>query len=105
MSATHIHDSTGIGYATTVELFRHGATVYLACRNEAKALASIESMHTECPGVQPGKLIWLPLDLMDLESVVKAAETFMHSEERLDILSISTQFSMGSQVAYNCDSK
>jgi NAD(P)-dependent dehydrogenase (short-subunit alcohol dehydrogenase family) len=85
-SETDKYDSTGIGYATAIELFRHGAKVYIACRNEAKALAAIDLMRAECPGIQPEKLAWLPLDLMDLDSVVKAADTFMHREDRLDIL-------------------
>ena len=43
-------------------------------------------MHTEGPKIQAGNLVWLPLDLMDLDNVVKAGETFAHQEERLDIL-------------------
>jgi hypothetical protein len=43
-------------------------------------------MHTEAPEIGAGKLIWLPLDLVDLDSVVKATDTFMQQEDRLDIL-------------------
>ena len=83
--------STGIGYPTALELARHGAKVYLACRNEAKALDAIERMHTECPKIEAGKVVWLSLDLMDLDGVVKAAEIFMNQEDRLDILGTSVQ--------------
>jgi NAD(P)-dependent dehydrogenase (short-subunit alcohol dehydrogenase family) len=79
-------ESAGIGYATSIELAQHGAKVYLACRSEAKAYAAIEQMHAEGSKIRAGKLVWLPLDLMDLDSVVTAAETFMRQEERLDIL-------------------
>ncbi|KAF2103561.1 NAD(P)-binding protein [Rhizodiscina lignyota] len=78
--------NAGIGYATTIELARHGAKVYLASRSENRALAAIEKMHAESPKIQKGNLIWLPLDLMDLESVVQAADTSMQKEERLDLL-------------------
>ena len=88
MLETHKCDSAGIGYATTLELARHGAKVYLACRSETKALAAIELMHAEGPQILAGNLIWLPLDLIDLDSVVKAAETFMRQEDRLDILGV-----------------
>jgi hypothetical protein len=43
-------------------------------------------MHTEGPEIGAGSLIWLPLDLMDLDGVVKAVDTFMQLEDRLDIL-------------------
>jgi NAD(P)-dependent dehydrogenase (short-subunit alcohol dehydrogenase family) len=86
MSETYKYKSAGIGYATTIELARHGAKVYLACRSEPKALAAIEQMHREGPEIKAGSLIWLPLDLMDLDSVVKAAETFLRQESRLNIL-------------------
>jgi NAD(P)-dependent dehydrogenase (short-subunit alcohol dehydrogenase family) len=86
MFKTYQHESAGIGYATTIELARHGAKVYLASRSEIKALAAIELMHTEAPEIGAGSLIWLRLDLMDLDSVVKAADTFMQQEDGLDIL-------------------
>jgi NAD(P)-dependent dehydrogenase (short-subunit alcohol dehydrogenase family) len=85
-SETYNHDSAGIGYAITIELARHGAKVYLASRSEPKALAAIKQMHGEGPDIKVGNLIWLSLDLIDLDNVVKAAETFIHQETRLDIL-------------------
>ena len=85
-SESNNHNSAGIGYATTVELVRHGAKVYLASRSEAKALAAIEQIQADGPKNRAGNLIWLPLDLLDLDSVVKAADTFMRLEDRLDIL-------------------
>ena len=85
-SETYKYDSAGIGYATTIELARHGAKVYLASRSESKTLAAIKQMHDESPDIKIGNLIWLPLDLIDLDNVKKAAETFIRQENRLDIL-------------------
>lgn len=48
-------------------------------------------MHAEGPGIRAGALVWLPLDLMDLDSVAKAAEQFMRQEDQLDVLGASAQ--------------
>jgi NAD(P)-dependent dehydrogenase (short-subunit alcohol dehydrogenase family) len=61
----------------------------VAARNEARAHAAIEKIHANNKGVEVGKLVFLPLDLADLDSVVEAAEWFMKQESRLDILSES----------------
>ena len=79
--------SSGIGYATAEQLARHGAKVYLAARSEAKVHAAIEKIHAINPKVEAGKLIFLPLDLADLDSVAKAVEIFLKQEDRLDVLS------------------
>lgn len=80
-------NSSGIGYTTTEQLARHGAKVYVAARSEAKAHAAIEKMHANNKEVEAGKLIFLPLDLADLDSVAKAVGIFLKQEDRLDILS------------------
>lgn len=79
-------NSSGIGYATTEKLARHGAKIYVAARSEAKAHAAIEKIHASNRKVEAGKLIFLPLDLADLDSVAKAAEIFLKQEDRLDVL-------------------
>lgn len=58
----------------------------MAARNEAKAHAAIERIYTNNKSIKAGKLIFLPLDLADLDSVVKAAEIFLKQETKLDIL-------------------
>ncbi len=58
----------------------------MAARSEAKAHAAIEKIHANNKSVEAGKLIFLPLDLADLDSVVKAAEIFLKQETKLDIL-------------------
>jgi len=78
--------SSGIGYTTAEQLARHGAKVYVAVRSEAKAHAAIEKIYANNKKVEAGKLIFLPLDLADLDSVAKAAEIFLKQEDRLDIL-------------------
>lgn len=79
-------NSSGIGYTTTEQLARHGAKVYVAARSEGKAHAAIEKIHANNTKVEAGKLIFLPLDLADLDSVAKAAEIFLKQEDRLDVL-------------------
>ncbi len=79
-------NSSGIGYTTTEQLARHGAKVYVAARSEAKAHTAIEKIYANNKKVKAGKLIFLPLDLADLDSVAKAAEIFLKQEDRLDIL-------------------
>jgi NAD(P)-dependent dehydrogenase (short-subunit alcohol dehydrogenase family) len=77
----------GIGYATVQHLARRGAKVYLAARNESKAIDAIARLHAE--GLEPGKgdIVWLNLDLGSPRTAKAAAEEFLKRESRLDILS------------------
>ncbi|CAL1701532.1 unnamed protein product [Somion occarium] len=78
--------NAGIGYATVQHLARHGAKVYLAARNEKKALAAIQQIRQE--GLNPGngEVVYLPLDLSDVRNAKKAAQDFVEKETRLDVL-------------------
>jgi NAD(P)-dependent dehydrogenase (short-subunit alcohol dehydrogenase family) len=58
------------------------AKVYLAARSPEKAVAAIKRLEEETKK----SAIFLELDLADLSSVRKAAETFLSHESRLDIL-------------------
>ena len=62
--------------------------MYVAARSEAKAHAAIEKIYVNNHKTvqEAGKLVFLPLDLADLDSVAKAAEIFREREDRLDIL-------------------
>lgn len=60
--------------------------MYLAARSEAKAHAAIEKIYANNKKVTAGKLIFLPLDLADLDNAAKAAEIFLKQEDRLNIL-------------------
>ncbi|KAF8195273.1 hypothetical protein K438DRAFT_1673984 [Mycena galopus ATCC 62051] len=74
--------NTGIGYETVKQLLLKNAKVYLAARSPDKAAAAIKRLETETNKTA----IFLQLDLADLPSVRRAAETFLAQEERLDIL-------------------
>ncbi|KAF8638058.1 hypothetical protein AX16_010690 [Volvariella volvacea WC 439] len=76
--------NTGIGYETVKALAKRGAKVYMAARNESKALGAITALEHE--GVPLGSVVWLKLDLNDLPGVKKAAEEILRKEKRLDIL-------------------
>ncbi|KAJ6487425.1 hypothetical protein C8R47DRAFT_1185884 [Mycena vitilis] len=74
--------NTGIGYETVKQLLLKNAKVYLAARSEEKASAAIKRLEAETKR----KAIFLRLDLADLPSVRRAAESFLALESRLDIL-------------------
>lgn len=75
--------NTGIGEVTARELAGRGAKVWMACRNEGRAreaMARIRAVHPEAD------LRFLALDLGDLDAVRNAADAFLESESRLDVL-------------------
>ncbi|KAJ7261241.1 NAD-P-binding protein [Mycena rebaudengoi] len=74
--------NTGIGYETVKQLLLKNAKVYLAARAQEKAATAIKRLENETKKTT----IFLQLDLADLSSVRRAAETFLAQEERLDIL-------------------
>ncbi|CAG8955422.1 hypothetical protein HYFRA_00010287 [Hymenoscyphus fraxineus] len=64
-----------------------GAKVYMASRSKEKAEKTIQTLTSETPApINRGSIHFLHLDLNDLISVKKAAETFFQQESRLDIL-------------------
>jgi len=75
--------NTGIGRATAEALAARGATLYLACRSEAKA-RPVMAQITEVTGND--RLHLLPLDLADLASVRACADAFLHTGEPLHVL-------------------
>ncbi|KAJ7501837.1 NAD-P-binding protein [Mycena galericulata] len=74
--------NTGIGYETVKQLLLKNAKVYLAARSPDKAAAAIKRLEGETKNTA----IFLQLDLADLPSVRKAAESFLAQESRLDLL-------------------
>ncbi|KZP08217.1 NAD(P)-binding protein [Athelia psychrophila] len=58
----------------------------MAARNEFKAKAAIERLHTEGLGTNAGEVIWLKLDLASPRQTKEAAEYILSREQRLDIL-------------------
>lgn len=75
--------NTGIGKETVRGLAGRGARVVLAGRSEEKTRAAIREVVADTGN---NDLDFLPLDLGDLASVRTAAETFLASGERLDVL-------------------
>jgi retinol dehydrogenase-12 len=75
--------NTGIGKETVRGLAGRGARVVLAGRSEEKTRAAISEIAAATGNAD---LDYLPLDLGDLASVRTAAETFLASGERLDVL-------------------
>lgn len=75
--------NNGIGYCTALELTRHGAKTYLACRNSTKAKNAIDKIKAAVPGSDPQ---FLAFDLTSLNSAHSAAQRFLELESRLDIL-------------------
>ncbi|KAJ7862338.1 hypothetical protein B0H14DRAFT_3134263 [Mycena olivaceomarginata] len=69
--------NTGIGYETVKKLFMKNAK---AARSPEKAAAAIKRLEEETK--KP--VIFLQLDLADLSSMRKAAETFLSQESRLN---------------------
>lgn len=77
--------NAGIGFELVKILYSAGAKVYIAARSRSKAEAAIKSIH-EMDMKSPGEVKLLELNLGDLESVKKAAETFKRQESKLDVL-------------------
>lgn len=96
--------NTGVGYALIKMLYGTGAKIYMASRSKVitphsplpfhpltipqdKAEKAILTLTQESPAPKtPGYIRFLQLDLSDLPSVKKAAETFAQQEGKLDIL-------------------
>jgi NAD(P)-dependent dehydrogenase (short-subunit alcohol dehydrogenase family) len=75
--------NSGIGYETARALAWKGATTVIACRDMKKADTAAERIRTE--QVQ-GSVEVMPLDLADLASVRRFADSFRASYHRLDLL-------------------
>ncbi|MCB9593997.1 MAG: SDR family oxidoreductase [Sandaracinaceae bacterium] len=74
--------NTGIGRATALELGRRGATLYLACRTEAKTRPVMDEIRAN----GNDDVHFLPLDLGDLASVRACAEAFLAEDQPLHVL-------------------
>ncbi|MCJ1386436.1 hypothetical protein MMC17_009562 [Xylographa soralifera] len=77
--------STGVGEQLAAILYGHNAKVYIAARSEengSKAIKRIEAQHP----TSKGELAFIRLDLGDLTTIRKSAESFLSKEERLDVL-------------------
>lgn len=66
-------------------LYQHHAKVYVAARSEAKATTAIEDIKAKHPH-STGELVFLQLDLSDLNHIKSSAQEFLNKESRLDVL-------------------
>ncbi|VDC05279.1 unnamed protein product [Peniophora sp. CBMAI 1063] len=79
--------NAGLGYQITKQLAAKGATIYLACRSEERALAAINQLEDEVDDVQgKNRLQFLQVDMSSMRSVKRAADEFLKRESRLDVL-------------------
>lgn len=75
--------NSGIGFETAKALAKKGATVVLACRNQAKGEAAANAIRSEKPA---GSVQVMALDLSSLASVRAFAAEFSNNFDRLDLL-------------------
>ncbi|KAJ6657287.1 hypothetical protein lerEdw1_002654 [Lerista edwardsae] len=73
----------GIGKATALDLARRGARVILACRSKVQGECAAYDIRRESGN---NEVLFMSLDLADLNSVHRFADAFLRSEPRLDIL-------------------
>jgi hypothetical protein len=77
--------NSGIGFETALRVSQLGATVILVCRDEAPCRET-EARIRAIVGHKRVSLVPLPLDLSDLDAVKRAAQKFVASRSRLDVL-------------------
>jgi len=75
--------NSGIGYEALKELARLEATLIMASRSEAKALAAIQTLQEELPHA---KVIFKELQLADLSSIQRFSKEIKQEYQRLDLL-------------------
>eukprot|EP00471_Norrisiella_sphaerica_P000353 CAMPEP_0184488404 /NCGR_PEP_ID=MMETSP0113_2-20130426/11699_1 /TAXON_ID=91329 /ORGANISM="Norrisiella sphaerica, Strain BC52" /LENGTH=361 /DNA_ID=CAMNT_0026871141 /DNA_START=134 /DNA_END=1219 /DNA_ORIENTATION=+ len=70
--------NTGIGFQTALQIAKMGATVIMGCRTAAKAKKAVQQI-IEASGNR--SVLWLPLDLLNVESI----KTFVHKFKELNL--------------------
>jgi NAD(P)-dependent dehydrogenase (short-subunit alcohol dehydrogenase family) len=75
--------SSGLGLETAAALAAAGAETVLGCRRIERAQRAVEEILRRAPAA---KVRNLPLDLSDLKSIERFAQTFTAQYDRLDIL-------------------
>jgi retinol dehydrogenase 12 len=77
--------NTGLGKGLTSVLYAKNAKVYVAARSEEKARKAIADIEKAAPD-STGELVFLHLDLSDLDTVKYAARSFLAKEQKLNVL-------------------
>lgn len=75
--------NSGIGFQSVLEFARHGAHVFMACRNRAKGAEALARLQREIPNAA---VEVVELDVASLGSIRGFAEAFVASGARLDVL-------------------
>ena len=75
--------NSGIGYYAIEAFLKEGASVVMASRSQARAEEAIKNLQSL--GL-PGKVTFIPLDLMTLQSVKNFVGQFKKQFQRLDLL-------------------
>ena len=75
--------NTGLGLQTSIGLAKAGYTVVLACRNENKAQAAMDKIQRKQASAT---LDFIPLDLIDRNTIQRFGETFSERYDHLDLL-------------------
>jgi NAD(P)-dependent dehydrogenase (short-subunit alcohol dehydrogenase family) len=75
--------NSGIGLPTALELARHGAHVFVACRSPERGHAAVTHIRERATS---GRVEYVPLDLADLASVRATAKSLVDRLDGLDIL-------------------
>ena len=78
--------NTGIGQECARQLAEMGATIYMACRDQAKAARAREEIMAAVPGLEDSQLQLLSLDLASQKSIRDCAQTFTQLGAPLHIL-------------------
>ncbi len=73
----------GLGVNTAIELGRHGASLIVTARDDAKAAVALDRIAKDAPGTS---VEVVELDLADLAATKTAAAGLLNSVEHLDIL-------------------
>lgn len=77
--------NTGVGKELAQILYSRNARVFIAARNEEKALNAISSIKSKHPNSK-GALDFLRLDLADLSTIKATTTEFLGKSDRLDVL-------------------
>lgn len=77
--------SAGVGKELARLLYSLNATVYIAARSASRSNAAIAWIKSQHPS-SSGKLVFLKLDLNDLDGIKPSVEEFLEKEGRLDVL-------------------
>ncbi|KAI0860398.1 NAD(P)-binding protein [Xylaria cubensis] len=78
--------NAGVGKELSRILYPKKAKVYMACRSEQKTMEAIREIESSVPLDESGELIFLHLDLANLDAVKASVAAFTSKEEKLDVL-------------------